>query len=691
MAQIPLGNAGRAVPNSNIAMPQTGEAEAQAAFGRAVQGIGQQMGNIAVDMQQRENYEAKRLQQEEARKAQAQAEAAKKAQEQNKLNNVNDQLTDAKDEFEAGVREGTIPKDEADKLWSERSRTIIDESMAGFADDVKPLVQGQIERLGMRYGNDVRKAVSTRDRQDVTAGIDQTLEYAQRRYKTDPQGAETQAMETLRALGPFSNYTPQQIAAKGQAWREGAQYTVAFEAVSAGKNDRKALSSAEEMLSQLPDLDPQRKAALGATIDAHRLRLDQQDELRAQREQRKAEAHLKRAEAEFQTFQGLADKGAALSAEYIDRAMRATAGTPYQTGIKALAQQAAETGGIAAQPIAQQQAQLDALDRQIAQQGRSPELDKRRDQLSKVVNGSKSDFEADPLRAGLERGVITDIQPINFSGGMPAIIQQIGVRVGSAETVRAWSGKPVSPLTADEAVTLKQMLDALPAKEKAGMVSGLAQVIGPQAAQGLSKQLDKQDRGLALAFALAGEKTTSGRFTSELVLKGAQAKKDGTSTKGAKEPEVKAAKWQADITTYIGDAFGNQQTSEAVRDAAVFIAHGIAAEQGGSAGPEDLERAARMAVGGQVIEHNGKKVPLPAGVDQDMLEKRLSTVTPAELTTQAPSGMVRAAGVMVPIAKFAESLPGQQLMPVAKGRYAVLVQGRPVTNDKGDPIIIGVN
>lgn len=222
------------------------------------------------------------------------------------------------------------------------------------------------------------------------------------------------------------------------------------------------------------------------------------------------------------------------------------------------------------------------------------------------------------------------------------------------------------------------------------MVATLAQAIGPQAAQGLAVQMDKKDKGMALAFAFSGSQTTEGRFTSELLLKGQQAKLDGTSTKGEKQPDLKPAQWSAHIAAELDGVFPVQTLTDQTREAAVLIAHGIASEQGGRLSTKDLDRAVRLAVGGSVVEHNGRKVLLPAGVDEDMLAKRLRSISAEELAKQAPEGQVRAGGVPMPVADFVETLPGQQLMYAAPGKYVVIVSGRPVLNAKGQPIIVGV-
>ena len=132
-------------------------------------------------------------------------------------------------------------------------------------------------------------------------------------------------------------------------------------------------------------LDSNRRNSIIAKLEGYRTAKIQRDEAAAARAERRAERVLKRAEAEFNTFQALADKGTILSPEYIDRATRMTAGTPYQQGIKMLAQQARETGGLASQPVAAQEAMLTQVDTLIAQRGRTPELDKRREQIQKVA------------------------------------------------------------------------------------------------------------------------------------------------------------------------------------------------------------------------------------------------------------------------------------------------------------------
>lgn len=642
---------------------------------------GMVMEKMAVDRQREERAIAEQQQKDEAAR-----EAALRVKTLTVMGGAEDSLKDLHDEVTQGVLSGSVPKEKAEKDFTERSTKMLQGLGEDLPEDRRALIQAQLQRQAAQLGNGVRKAITQRDREDVTSGIRQTLEFLQRDYRTDPGKATQRASDLIDQLGPHSTMNPDQLSRLKQGWKEDTQYTAGFELFSAARNDRKALDAAAKAISTgLPDIDPQKRASLLDRIEGAKLVLDQKAELAAQRAQREAERVLKRAEAEFQTFQALADKGTALAPEYLDKVMQSTAGTPYQAGVRALAQQARETGGFAAQPVAVQQATLDQINTLIAQRGRTPELDRRKEQVERVLSGSRQDLERDPLRAGLERGVITAVQPLQMGSGVQTMVQQLQQRLPSVERVGMWAGRPVSPMTADEAAQFKMQLDALPVKERSGMVAAVAQAIGPQAAQGLAKQLNEKDKALALSFGYAGASTTANRLTSELILKGQQARSDGTSTKGDKQPEVKAAGWRAFAAQELAGVFADERTTAQIRDAAELIMHGMASEAGGRLSRDDMARALRLAVGGELVDHNGRKVPIPAGKTADDLERTLERIKPEAI---APSGQVRVNGMPVPAAEFVRTLPGQKLVPVGPGRYGVEVNGRLVVTDQGAPVVI---
>lgn len=676
MARIP----GAEGFGERVARPQRlNEAQVpRAAFGA---GLAHTLGEIGADMQRRQDAEALAAARER--------EAADKAQALSALQRGQVELAALADEVSEGVATGQIDKTQAEQVWSQRAR----ERLATIVEAVpSPHVATVRDDLDLRATTLARtaigRAVRQRDRDDTRAGIVQTLEAAQRLYRTDPQAADQMAANVLEQLGPFAGMGGDDIARQRQAWRENAQYTRAFEAVSAGRNSREGLSAAERLIAESPDLDPQRRAVLSDRVAAYRLNLDQRDEMAAARRAREAEAALRRAEAAFNSASTLADKGV-LNPAYAEQVLGQLAGTPYQQAFRALLDAQRTTGPLAAQPIAQQQATLDTINAQIARSGLTPQLERQRTQAEKVLQASLADVDRDPLRAGLERQIIPEIAPVDLSSPQ-ALVGSVAQRLVQSQVISAWAGRPVSPLTQQEAAQVKGMLDALPVKERSQAVAALAQALGPQAAAGLARQMDSKDRALALAFGLGSTYTDQGRYASELVLRGAQAMKDGTSTKNERRASVSPQQWERVAAVELEGVLPTPVMADAVREAAVLITHGLASERGGEVSEKTIRAAVRLALGGDIVEHNGRRIPLPAGVTSDQLRRRLAAVTPQQLASQAPDGTVRAAGVEVPLADFARSLPAAELVWAGPGRYSVLVQGRPVTNTDGQRIVIGV-
>lgn len=639
----------------------------------------QQLGATGVDVGVQAMADQTRIRMDEQRRQEATAEAAARARDALQLQQTEDKLADLHDEIGAGVLQGTIPKADAEKMWRERSQKVAADALPGFRDTTRELVQPRLTGTADRLGNTLRRTVEKKDRQDVTADMTTRLERLSRDYQTDPQRAETEAMALLDTLGPFSTLTADQVAKARQGWKEQAQFTTAYEAVSRGRNDRKALSSAEALIGKLGDLDPQKKAQLMDRAAGYRMHLDQQAEMAAQRAARQAEASMRRAQAEFQTFQGMADKGTVLAPEYIDRVMAATAGTPYQAGVRAMAQAARDNGGLAAQPVPAQRATLTQIDALIAQQGRTPELDKRREQVEKVLQGSEADLSKDALRAGLQRGVITDLQPLQMTGGMQGLAQQLTARTQQAQQVERWAGRAVSPVTVEEAQQLGSMLRTLSPQERGNGVALLAQAMPPRQAQALAKQIDAQDKPLALALAVGSQRTTQGRTTAELILRGAQVVKD----KGVKEEQGAEFGLRAQLAKTVGEALPAAARDD-VLAASRFIYLAKQAEGEGIS----YEGAVRLAIGGDIVEHAGRRLPVPAGVS---LPERLQRYPRSAIEAQTTDATVYAfGGRPMGVPEFLSSLPGAQLEPVGMGRYAVRSGGGLVTNAERRPIVIEV-
>jgi hypothetical protein len=680
MARIPMGDFGQVLPQTrNTPTASAGQldgglSEATQRLGGAAMNIGGQLLDEkarAADQAAREAAaEAKREQDKQAARAERVAQLTTHAK-------IQTGLADLHDELNAGLSSGQITKDDVRKQWSERSAKVVGDQVATLPQDLAPLVSAEMMGLTGRLNNSLEDSIRKRDQSDADAGLMTYREQMQRFASTDMAKATAQWESVARESGAQAGWSPERIQKEVQNFRETVSFTKGYEMVSAARTDRAGLDAAEKAIGQLPDLDPQKRATLVDRIGAYRLAMDQRAELAAARADRKAEAGLRKAEAAFNTFQALADKGTVLDPTYIDQVVAQTAGTPYQAGIKALAQQAVESGGIAAQPIVAQQAALDAINAKIAKEGRSPALDKRREQLEKVVAGSKGDLEkAGGLRAAVERGVIDQIAPLDISS-VQGLTAGLAARVEQADTVsKGWAGTTVSPLLPEEADALAGTLNNLAPAARSTFIATLSKAVPPKQMAALAKQIDGKDRALALSMAMGTAGTTAGRYTSELVIKGAQAIKD----KGVKPDNSAVTGTRARASEYLGDALQGK-AREDVLDTAFYIYAGMEAEGSG-----DINRAVRLAVGGDIIERNGRKLPIPAGVNEDTFETAVTTSARRAIG----SGKVFVGGKAMEADAFMKALPSADLQPVGAGRYVVRAGPGLVTTDGRKPLVLGV-
>jgi hypothetical protein len=676
MARIPMGDFGQLVPQSRTT-PLASAGQLDGGLAEATQrlgGVAQRVGADIMDEKRREQLAAEA---EAKREREKQAARAERVSQLTAHAGIQTGLADLHDNITSRLKANEITKDDARKEWGERSTKVVGDEVAKLPADLGALVNAEMMGLSGRLNNSLEDTIRQRDQQDADAGLMTYREQMQRFAATDMPAAVKQWEQVARESGAQAGWSPEKIEKEVQTFRETVSFTKGYEMVSAARTDRAGLDAAEKAIGQLPDLDPQKRATLVDRIGAYRLAIDQRAELAAARAERRAEAGLRRAEAAFNTFQALADKGTVLDPAYIDQVVAQTAGTPYQAGVRALAQQAVESGGLASKPIAQQQAELDALNAQIARDGRSPALDKRREQLEKVLTGSKADLEnGGGLRAAVERGVIEQIAPLDMRS-VEGITAGIAARVEQADTVsRGWAGTTVSPLLPEEANALAGTLNNLAPAARSAFIAQLASAVPPRQLAAVAKQIDGKDRALALSMALGTSGTTAGRYTSELVIKGAQAIKD----KGVKPDNTAVTGARAQASEYLGDALQGK-AREDVLDTAFYIYAGMQAEGSG-----DINRAVRLAVGGDIIDRNGRKLPIPAGVTEDGFEAAVVTSARRAIGT----GQVFVAGKPMDAEAFAKSLPGAELQPVGAGRYVVRAGTGLVTVDGKKPLVLGV-
>lgn len=668
MPRINAGDGfGRMAPRAGIAAPEF--APGPQMLGK----LGERMVQEGMQAEAQAQLEVRR-QQDELRQ---QRDAADRARASSVLANTRDKIADTVGQIDQEVQEGRLPKADALKAYHTRTAELLTASLGDVPETHRGIVQQDLQGYAGRFDSKVMESVRRRDQADTRADLDSTLEALQRSAVGNYAQARTQALAALDTLGPAAGLRPDQVGKAKQAWIESAAYTRAFSAVQSARQDNRALSAVEQSISGNAELDPQRRAQLLAQIEGYRAN----NEARALRQAQAAEIAAARQDREasraWDVLSGWALAGKAADPE-ANAQLIAKLDPARLAAYKALAAEIPARTAAAMLPLDQQQAQLDSLIAQRVTRGTSPELEKEIERREKVLNESRKDYEADPLRAGAQRGIIDRIAPIDTSS-LDSVVQSLAGRVEQAQTVATRTRRPVSPLLPEEAARVGDMLAAMAPAAQGRAIAQLAQVLPSGQLSAMAKQLDGKDRALALQMAAGASRTTEGRTVAELIGRGRQAIKD----KAVKEDTASESGLRAALAAEIGDALTGKNRDDVI-DAARLIYIGKRAE-GTSV---DAETAIGMAIAGKLVEHQGRRVPVPAGVD---LPQALRRVPEASISAQTRDGTVYLSGGRpMGVPEFLAALPSAQLEAVAPGRYVVRSGGALVVNDQRRPIVVGV-
>ena len=670
MATIPLGPGRRVQANPVAAAVQAPTAALQAT---------QRLGAVGADIAAGQMAQATQLEAEELRKQQATAEAAERARDALRLQETEDALSDELDDLAGKIRTGEVDKAKALEQWAERSRKVVGDAMPNFAGEVpRMLAQQRLQRVAGRAERAVREAVDQKNRSDVTADMTLRLERLQREYMRDPGRAETEASALFDTLGPHSNWTPAEIAVRRQRWKEGAHLAGAEQMVMQAGQDIGRLREAAKSLNDtksFPELEPQQRMRLQEGVAS---RIAQVQARAAAAEDRR----LRQAEAVFKSGQALAMEGL-LNPTEAAGLLQQMRGTPYEDAFSRILDAQRQAGPIAAQSVQSVRQTLDAINAEIARTGVTEQLVGQRKTLERVLSAQERDIQTKGgMRAAAERGVIVAPQPLNFSGGVPAVVDQLRNRVVQADIVKGWAGEASSPLLPEEAEALGNLLSASDPRSFGQSASMLAQVIPPEQMAAIARQIDGKNKPLALALVAGSTATTEGRSVAELIRRGVQAEKD-------KIPESRGADMQAtmeNIQKAVGDSLPGRVREDVIESARlIYLGKKAEGERVTPLG------AVHLALGGPLIEHNGRRIPVPAGVDAYTLMAQLEGYPAEDIGRQAADGWVSfPGGRPMGVPEFLAALPTADLEPVGRGRYQVRIGGSLALGANRRPVVVEV-
>lgn len=272
------------------------------------------------------------------------------------------------------------------------------------------------------------------------------------------------------------------------------------------------------------------------------------------------------------------------------------------------------------------------------------------------------------------------ITPINNFAD-PGVMQELRKRGTAMFRVAHDYGTYAALLSKEEADSLGNYLEALPAQDKARVLGQIKQAAGLPGIGSLSGQLNDKKRTLAVAGILAGNSTTFGNDTALLYLQGVDAIKE----KRVKIDDTREAGVHAEIYKQLSGVYANPRMTDDMAEAAYGIYAKLKAD-----GSDDVQRAIRLATGGGILSINGSRVAKPYGWDDSRFRDALVRDVPKQIEARGEDVMI--GSVKVAAADFAKMVPGASLKNHGyQGSYVIPVGNVVVRRMDGSPYILNVS
>lgn len=618
---------------------------------------------------------------------QAVDEQKQRMQAASTLATLDNDIYDIHDQVSRGIQDGSIQPKDAQTEFDTRVQEIKKTRTAGLSPFQLEAMTPHLTNTTGTLTRNLEGVAIKRTQQDIGASLLDTGETLQRQAMRDLPGAIDQYGKMVDTMGPQAGWNPEQIGKAKQGFKEGATFNFANAtlegAAQTGNLDLVRAARQKIEGSDGEPIDPAKRTALITKAYGYEngiLAANARDAEKAAREQLARENAA--TDVQNKAFD-LWASGRYLSQEFIAEASATVAGTAQERPFQELVKSQAKVAGFASMSLPQQQAEIERMraagsDPTI---GVTPIEQKVQEQLQRIHDASAKAYQENPWQAAQERAVIKDAPVITLNNVQDAqqVLAQRMQQIGQVEVA---AGRKISPLQPQEAEQIGRVVRALPPDQQSSALASFGAAVGdPDRLAALAHQIDAKDKVLGTAMMYANAKTTQGRYTSELILKGERALRD----KSILVDSAKETGWRGAIAKEIGDAYPNQEVRDRMIDAAYYIQAGFSAEGGST----DTSRAVRLAAG-QIVERGGSKFPLPYGMGEDEFNKRLKAVQPADLAAQAPGGTVRVGGTNVPLDQFTQSLPDAALVHAGQGKYNVRAGMGLVTNQQGKRITIEV-
>lgn len=478
------------------------------------------------------------------------------------------------------------------------------------------------QSLKAKASQEFRNKVTAIERTRSAAELNAAAEALERMAATDLELAILRMEDLFDREGALAGLDVAKVGEAKQALRERWTETEAIRAIN--QDPRSALQVLEG--EGFAHLDPRSRVTLIDRAKADVARLENA----AKAERAAAQATVAR---QLASIERIVDAGQVPKVEQISETRRAARAVGLEADLDAILAGQADEGRFASSSLAEQAAELQAMQARLDAEGASEADVRTLNRKARIFERTAAAVKADPLAAAEQRGVVGALTPLDVSDPQ-RLAEGLQGRRAQAETASAWAGRPVSVLTREESAALGGMLSEATIAEKQQLIAGIKQGLDDREFGALMAQLTPDAPMAAYAGrlgALEAQKAgTSGPlFTpgsaSALVLEGdsllnpspAQRAQDG---KAPAFPLPTERDRREAFNQHVGELFESApeafQTMRQATDAAYAA---MSAREGDYSGEINVKRYRKAidAVSGGVVDINGRRVLKPFTMTED--------------------------------------------------------------------------
>lgn len=632
-------------------------------------GTGMQLANEAADQQARE------------RRAMKQVEAA------NAIGQYQLKAETAKQSILDQMREGKVTYDKAGEAYATAMQGVEVPKVDGLDPVMQAQYDGQIGQMSQRgqlslmphieqakigkFQSDIDGVLDSQSKQaglpganveEINAGISLMDEQGRMAY-----GDKWEAKKRDFIEGNYQNHVQQRLMQAGDNLSE----------LRAIEHD---LAASDGYYAE--KIDAGKRLGLQNNISNNISRIEQHNEMLATKREVRAMNTLQ--DIERQNASGIPP-----TPDMIDNWKSIGSGTGAADSIEAKIEQGNQIQQFLKVPIEQQQATIQTMESNLTTNGGSVQDKTNLDSLRRVFDANKKTLTESPLVYSQER-LGAKIEPLDFNAAVQSddggkLFSNLRDRMETVTALQQKHGAEVKPtlLLPQEADALKAQVAKMPPDQQRQFFGGLNKASGGgKEYSAIMQQIAPDEPVTAFAGMLASKQEstviernffsadtkTASKDVSALMLQGNAILKD----KDAKFPLPKDTEFAAQFDQFAGGAFANAPKAyqTGMQSVKAYYA-GRAAQDGDVSGMVDpkLMRESINAVLGAPVEHNGKTVLAPWGMDEDTF-------------TSKAEAKYQQLGLSV-------DFDNVNLVPAGDGRYGITSGRAPILKD-GRPVYIEV-